>query len=485
MALTDRQFRLLQDQLQRKKETLGETEYNSFLNRVAATSEATEVDVDSTATFPASPTDTPIQAGLKAAGNVPSSAFGLGKSLFQAVTHPVETTKGLASAITGGGRAIQEQVRKTAPGIFGEALPESERADATFKALKESFVERYGSLDAAQKTATEDPVGFGADVAAIFSGAGITKVVEKVSELNKAAKASIATKVTGKFDDVAIGQMQKAINLNPSDIRKIKQPNIASKDPAEWLLERGIRGSRESIASQLDDIGTASKAQVDNGLAQLTTRVKIDNALPAQKTLDVLIKDLDGVIGMETTLDRLTKMRGQTSFSIAELNEIKRLGDDLSAIYKTTGIVKDSAKAQGLANVRSELKTLIENEASKQGFDAVKALNKETQVSFEISKALKKRLDVESKLPELGLRDGVLAVGGFATGGPLAAAGIVISKKILESAQFRTFLANKLKGSNTAQKVELQKALETRNYTVIFQYLAPIVNEYEVSQSQE
>jgi len=492
MALSQKQFESLKAQLQKKKDTLGDEGYQSFLGKTAA---PVSVEAESTATFPASPTDSPLTAGAKAIGNVPSSAFGLGKSIVSAVASPIETTKGVFRALVGGGRQIQEQIQKGAGALIGEekaqevfAIGENEKADATFDALKDSLIERYGSLEAAQKTATEDPVGFGADVVGIFAGVTkvpvVAKATQTISDVNTAAKASVATKVSGKLDDIAVGQMQKAINLNPTDIRRIRQPNIAGKDPAEWLLERDFTGSQEQLITKLDDYRAGTKDQVDTGLTQLTETIPVAEAQAAQKTLQVLKETFDGTIGNEQLVKGLDDMLAKGEYTLTELNDIKRMAQAELSVFKSTGVLKESAKAKGLNKVVSELKTLIEDKATNQGFDAVKELNKETQVAKEISDSIKKRTDVQSKLPELGLRDGILAIGGFAAGGLPTAAGIIISKKVLESAQFRTFLANKLKSAPEGTRKQLESAIETKRYVEVLQYLAPIANEFEKSQTE-
>lgn len=453
----------------------------------AATTTATDdLNPQSSATFAASRDDNGLQAGLKSAGNVPSSAFSLGKSLFSAVTNPIDTTKGVASAVTGLGSKIQNTLGKgvdAVAGTKGFGQTGATGATQTFDAIVSSLNERYGSLEAAQKTATEDPIGVGADIVGILSG-GATAGLNKVSDINSAAKASIAATTKVKFDDIAVSQMEKAIDLRPGDITKIKQPNIAGTSPAEWLLRRDFKGSSETIVDGLSDYRETTRSQVDSGLASLEGRVAAKDAQAATKMLDILEQTFSGTIGNEPLLQQLSDLKAQRDYSLTELNEIKRLADSELQIFKTNGQLKDNARSKGMANVRDEIKTLIEDKASEQGFDGVRELNKETQVSFAIEEAMRKRMDATSKLPELGLRDGIIAAGGFASGGFATAGAAIVTKKVLESTTFRTHLANKLKDAPTEQKAALQEAIDTKNYNEVLQYLIPIVNEFENSQQQ-
>lgn len=486
MALTDSQYEALVEQLQKKKQKIGDAEYETFAERaIGKTKSNIAQEKPSTATFPASPTDTPLEAGAKSLGNVPSSAFNFGKNIFTAVTNPIETVKGLFNVLRGGGSQLRDATatginKITGTEIGTNALGQgtTPQAEQTFEAVKNSLVERYGSFEAAQKTATEDPIGFGADVAGILAG---TSLANKVSQINDLAKSSIAAKVSTKLDDVALGQMQKAINLNPTDIRRIQLPNYAGESPAAWLLKRDFKGSQESIVEQLNSYRIGTKAQKDAGLASIDIPIPASEAAAAQKTLQVLKNTFEGTIGNEPLVKSLDELLTKQSYTLSELDDIKALADNELNIFKNTGVLKESATAKGLNNVRDELKTLIENKATDNGFSEVKSLNKETQVAYEIENAMKKRLDVESKLPTLGLRDAILATGGFAASGPFAALGLVISKKVLESPEFRTFLANKLKSAPIEETTRLNEALQSRRYVEIIKYLAPVVNEFETA----
>lgn len=126
--------------------------------------------------FPSSPTDSGLMAGGKAIANLPGSVYQTGKSLVQAVANPIDTLKGVGSAIRGG-------FEKFTPGVQDN--------EQNFDAVVDSFKQRYGSLESAQKTATEDPFGFGSDVLALFSGVGgVAKGGLRSSGVNTAKIAS-------------------------------------------------------------------------------------------------------------------------------------------------------------------------------------------------------------------------------------------------------------------------------------------------------
>lgn len=171
------------------------------------------------ASFQASENDNPLQAGLKSLGNVPSSLLNLGKSLFSAISHPINTIKGIGNAFAGG---IEEGYNA----LVGEEGAHNTQTE-TFDALKGALNDRYGSLKNAQRTATNDPIGFGADVFSILEGgAGILGKTEELGNLVSkvggpvvdvgekvlTAPAKLGAKVLGQSTGVGSEAVKTAFN---------------------------------------------------------------------------------------------------------------------------------------------------------------------------------------------------------------------------------------------------------------------------------
>lgn len=128
------------------------------------------------ATFPASANDTPLVAGFKALGNIPSSFYGAGASLVGAVSHPIQTLETLGQGALGGLENLTGQNKG--------GTPDSNQQVAN--QIGQALVQRYGSLDALQNTATNDPIGFGADVASILGGgAGLADRAARAANLGE------------------------------------------------------------------------------------------------------------------------------------------------------------------------------------------------------------------------------------------------------------------------------------------------------------
>lgn len=205
--------------------------------------------------------DNPLVTGLKAAGNVPASAFNLAKGVGSALVNPIETTKNLVGTAVGG-------VQKLIPG--------QQAQEQKFDNLVNYFKTRYGSLDALAKTATEDPFGFGTDVATLVSGgAGLAAkagvdVSKATSMVNKAAKVA-ATPITKPIElaKSAVGMAGPATKtvasyvtgLNPKTIETaIKQPEALSAAQAEGLSRLSLGNKvKTAIQTRLDDLSSSGK----------------------------------------------------------------------------------------------------------------------------------------------------------------------------------------------------------------------------------
>jgi hypothetical protein len=201
--------------------------------------------------FPASATDNPIQAGLKAAGNVPSSAFNLGKSIYSAVRHPVQTVKGIGEVALGG-------AEKLIPGQQGN--------EEAFNQFTNILKERYGSLENLQKTATNDPFGFGTDVLGLVTGgatlvgkgAAVTGAIGKVGKLATSPVAKTIEKtgeLAGKTTKFGISQVT---GLNPETITElIKNPQAFKNVSPEIRVEtaNAVKDALDVRLGELSDLG--------------------------------------------------------------------------------------------------------------------------------------------------------------------------------------------------------------------------------------
>ena len=112
---------------------------------------------------------------MEALKNVPGSAGHFAKSIYDAVSHPIDTITGVADVGAGALRAGAKKVLPTSVFNAIDSVDEkktTDRLDKTATAAGQFFADRYGGSEAIKKTLATDPVGAAADLATVLTGGG-------------------------------------------------------------------------------------------------------------------------------------------------------------------------------------------------------------------------------------------------------------------------------------------------------------------------
>lgn len=161
----------------------------------------------------------------QALASIPESAKRFGAGLYEAVTHPVQTIKGVWDIAAG---ALQKVLPEDAVNFINqfEGNPAAAaRAVEAANAMGGLYKERYGSYDSIKRTLAEDPVGAVADLSTLFTGGAMatTKAAPAVSKaLTTAATATNPLSVVTKPAQAVLAAKEKIL---PSAILKEKEAN--------------------------------------------------------------------------------------------------------------------------------------------------------------------------------------------------------------------------------------------------------------------
>jgi len=280
------------------------------------------------------------------------------------------------------------------------------------------------------------------------------------------------------FQKTAGSQMEKALNLNPTDIRKIQSVGV---NPSEWVLERGFQGNQAKIADDVGEYWIQSKKTKDDLLATIKTQYQGDDISDARNALTQLKNTFVNVPGNELLVSQLDELLSKPSMSLTEMERVKSILDGEIEIFTAMGGVKSGAAKRGLSKIREGLKIRIENLAKQNGIENIAEINKETQIGFKVEEAIRKRLDVKGSNFEFGLRDAIL--GGAVTAGIDLGTGaaVIATKKVLESSKFRSWLANFLKSLPDTRKLEFTKAVEQHNIEFLSKELSNFITLFLAS----
>lgn len=234
--------------------------------------------------------DSPSKAGLKSAGNAPSSLVHLGENLFNAFRHPIDTLGGVGNAALG---AVQEGVQKTT----GVDLHD-EQARRTYNALSDALKERYGSLDNLQRTATNDPAGFGADVLSILEGGAgaLGKTAELNSVLSKTAEIATApARATGSAIGRVVGEAEGvATGAGYGAIKEGMKAAMEGGDKAQAFIDsvRGVITPEQIVTKAKEALGTI----IDNRREDYQTRLEGLKTNTTEFSHAPLIKTFDSLL---------------------------------------------------------------------------------------------------------------------------------------------------------------------------------------------
>lgn len=132
----------------------------------------------------------------EALANLPGSAAKFASGLYEAVTSPVQTVKGLLDIGAGALQNITPKVVKDFVNQF-ETNPEAaQRAVAAANAVGGEYAKRYGSVEGLKDALATDPVGVASDFSTLLSGgAGLVKNAPLVTAgaLSRAAPSAAQT----------------------------------------------------------------------------------------------------------------------------------------------------------------------------------------------------------------------------------------------------------------------------------------------------
>ncbi len=430
----------------------------------------------------------------KTLSNVPGDAMQVAQGVGQSIMHPIQTAEGLGKAAIGIGQQVDKLLPQgmQAPASNSPFLQETDQIGKGIVQNATNAVEH--PLQTLQDHPVQTLMTLSPAAGAVLGKLG--DLGDAASELPGVGKVITATKdaVQSKANSAAQSIMAKTLKLKPTDRARIELPNVAGTTAEKWLLDRGIAGSIPKMQQQLDELSTASKAKVDQGLAKIPTTYDIgpapgqenlmnqmkgmtdaqstgklgemvsskaadEIAHPVQQALSVLKNTFGDKPGNEDLVSHINNLQQKQHLTLSDINDVKRMIDNEMNLYKSTGEISTSATARGLGNIRSSMQKMIEDEASKHGFKDVKNLNKTTQVAHEINDAIGSRATTAANNAKASLKMlGSAGIGSIVGGVPGAIGGAAL-EEVLSHPTFRLNFTKIISTMGTDEKSVLARSL--------------------------
>jgi len=303
------------------------------------------------ALFPSKEGDSPIKAGFKALGNLPGSAYGLIKSLGSAVLHPVQTIQAI-------GKPIGEKIGTEVGYALSKNKEFYDKSTPTFDALTGALKERYGSLENLQRTATNDPFGFGTDVLMVLQGGA--GALEKTVELNKALSTTAkgVTIPAGKVTEGVSGAVSKTTKFGVSQATGLNPETISNiiKDPKAFTPEALKETTRVNLGSSVKE---AIDVRLDN-LSDIGSGYETIRQLPVKVSVPQnLINDTLKKYGIEVVDGKVKVTAEAKPFTTADKTAL----EDFINVYGNEPVLSSNA----FLNARQGLSQLSKYDAAKTG----------------------------------------------------------------------------------------------------------------------
>lgn len=325
-----------------------------------------------------------------------------------------------------------------------------------YESWKTKHPQAAADLESAGNIAALLPIGKGATAVKDIAGATTEDIAKNVAETT--AKAGTYVKSTvgdivPSTQRVINHQVTQALDLTPGDLNNISRST--GNDVGTWLSDNNLIGKNKAdTQSNVNKFFQDNYTQVRNEIGKVDTTYHQYNVPRYVDALKQIQKQVQGVPGLEKTSVEVSNLLAKRDLSLSDVQRVKELLDEHFNLYKVTGDVKDSTAKEGIATMRNDIKTFIENQVKEKTGADIKQLNNNVSTAKSLDEAITTR---EPKgLTRSNINRGDLALAFFAVQAPLVGVPLLFLKKAYETPTVRLRLARFLDGISDARKAKLE-----------------------------
>ena len=354
--------------------------------------------------------------------------------------------------------------------ISKENIAQERPHESTVDAVWEMLVEKYGTLDKATKTITENPVD---TILLLKSVINTASKAKWLPEAEKVKLEAIDKSLSEKLSDSAIKDIEQWLWATKE---KFKQK---SRELAPDIIKKEIRGSKEWVQQLAEQQKTKFWSKIKDFIDswKLEGTVNRDDLLD---TLDNIRKEgqVWDIIIDEAIVSATDKMADAISWFGREIpaskaRELRQMFDD--AVYNTKGVISEEALSLK-NNIKKSLADNIRKQLAEQNPDLA-ALNKEFSFYSKLDEVLTETLNRQGS-QQGGLSSNIMGGGWLAAGwavfwditGAIATAAVV---KWLSEAMRST----RWKLISASTKNKLAKALASWDKTAATKIASEIISK--------
>lgn len=444
-----------------------------------------------------------IGAGLSDAvrGGRDDAADAYGQVFDQEISEYAGAAKTIGAGLSAGAKAVGSVATGILKLPFSQTTEDavSEKVEAGTEAVigtdaVQSLISKYENLSPEAKANVDGALGTVEGLATMLGAGTVSNSVrssigkvgsisrdaaKKLDNVNLELKGVSLPGPAGITEAVDLGMKPSALMQKVARIPKGKQTKfeeLAGESVGTYLVERQIFGTPDQIVDQLVERLNKSRGRIDERLAQIEGTSKkpvIKTALDDLIERDTRVSTIGAKSADSDRITELYKQHQTSGLTLSEINEVKRLYERNVRVDYLNSLSSSPEKLVRATNIDSSLRTLVEDEAAKRGFDIVKNLNKETQLAKQLADDLGAEYAGSAGNNSVSLTDWILLA--EAANSPTAAVAFGV-KKTMGSKNAMSAVA-KLMAKNSGAKAELPDAKVTNQ--------APINGYLEFLERQE
>lgn len=299
--------------------------------------------------------------GKQALGNALPSIGGVGKSMFEAVRHPIKT----AQAIGDIGKGAVSQ----AAGALGVQQDPAEKAqnETLISALENHYKTVYGSVKGFKKALATDPAGVGMDVSSVIPGfgaaadaAGLAKTAGVIGKIGSAvdpvANAVRVAKIPAKIIAPVARQASSLLTGVPASALKLATEVGAHPNPAvRTAYTKFVTGQGDATEFQRAAQGAVNSIKNDMSADYLAKKGPMANTPVDLSNTQAALADAAKKAQMGSTVGPVRDA------AMKAIGDAKAMADDVANTPGRNTLENVDALKQQMWNLKDFHKDLADN----------------------------------------------------------------------------------------------------------------------------
>jgi len=268
---------------------------------------------------------------------------------------------------------------------------------------------------------------------------------------------SVVPRTSGVSESLVAG-----INrIKPSERQAFSQ--MSNQLPEQWLVDRGLTGTRNDTLTKLGNNFTALRTNVDEAIAEIPGEYRDKRVTTVAEEAAEHARSVESP--QTGKMNQLLQKAKSTGLTTAEINDLKRYYERNIKLGYAKDMTKTAESVQRATNRDGQLREYLFEVADENGFTNLRELNKEVQQTKFLADKIAGRMEGEGANNMVSLTDWIILTPGAVD--PAFISGFV-GKKLFGTETARSLAARlfsgarQVKGLPTADVNDIKRLAQER-----------------------